>query len=117
MLSRATPLALAIIASAGIVGAASSSGAGRTPRDPMLAAERLRAASRLPAQIRFAGGYPRSFIGRVPATGRTPVDRARRFLADHASLYGLDDAAIRLDVRRQARLLGVIDSITFTETY
>src|SRR5262245_35507210 len=111
---------LGVISLSGFLAATSPPGAGSTLRPPdarMVAAERLFAASRRPPQIRFAGGYPRSFIGSVPAAGRTPVGRARQFLADYASLYGLDNAAIRLDVRRQARLAGVVDSITFTETY
>jgi hypothetical protein len=116
-------VALTILASAGLLAASpprrvrGTRAVGRVApeSDRMLAAKRLISESSGPAEVRFQGGYLRSFIGRVPVEGLTPVARARRFLARNASLYGLDDPAIHLDVRRQARLLGVIDSVTFTE--
>jgi Zn-dependent metalloprotease len=79
--------------------------------------EHLERASLTPAELRFEGGFPRGFVGRVPAAGDTPLAQARAFLAAHAELYGLTDPAVALDVRRQATIAGAAHTVTFGERY
>ena len=89
----------------------------RSDAETLALVDRLERASQTPAELRFEGGFPRGFVGRVRAVGATPAEQARAFLAEHAALYGLTDPAIALDVRRQATVAGAAHVVTFSERY
>lgn len=89
----------------------------RPDANQLAAVTRLEAASTVPSEFRFEQGYVRGFVGRVPAAGGTPVDRARSFLGEHADLYGLAEPEIELQVRRHAWFTEMAHTVTFSEIY
>ena len=89
----------------------------RSDAETLALVQHLKASSSTPAEVRFEGGFPRGFVGRVRAAGDTPAAQARAFLADNAELYGLTDPAIDLMVRRQATVAGAAHVVTLAERY
>lgn len=63
--------------------------------------------SREPIAFKVVGGILIALSGRIQVDGATPVERAQRFVAAHAGLYGRGGAAPQLAVRRSTtELLG-----------
>jgi Zn-dependent metalloprotease len=83
----------------------------------LTALQRLRAASRITADVRFEHGFPRGVITSIPVRGADAVERARLFLDDYKDLYRLNNPDLRLGVRRVVTAAGFPgQAVTFYQT-
>lgn len=98
---------------------------GTTPDPQFERLQELRAASRVPVEVHFDQGIPRSLLVDVVSTGDTREEQARNFVSTYADLFlqgeprtndGYDDIPQSELVVRAIRSFGDRESVEFTQT-